>query len=79
MAENMKIYILVFNYTATHNKQTVLTCLSAKSHFNCVLFGSIDWEGIRNLVEALPPSLQRIVLVSSVGVTKFNELPWRYS
>ncbi|KAJ8751115.1 hypothetical protein K2173_016296 [Erythroxylum novogranatense] len=35
-----------------------------------------DWEGVRNLVSALPRSLQRIVLVSSVGVTKFNELPW---
>ncbi|GMQ00888.1 hypothetical protein CsSME_00047763 [Camellia sinensis var. sinensis] len=35
-----------------------------------------DWEGVRNLVSALPPSLKRIVLVSSVGVTKFNELPW---
>ncbi|XP_057790202.1 protein TIC 62, chloroplastic [Salvia miltiorrhiza] len=35
-----------------------------------------DWEGVRNLVSALPSSLKRIVLVSSVGVTKFNELPW---
>lgn len=38
----------------------------------------IDWEGVRNLVQALPP-VKRIVLVSSIGVTKFNELPWRYS
>lgn len=36
-----------------------------------------DWEGVRNLVSALPKSLKRVVLVSSVGVTKFNELPWR--
>ncbi|PRQ32835.1 putative NAD(P)-binding domain-containing protein [Rosa chinensis] len=36
----------------------------------------VDWEGVRNLVSALPRSLKRIVLVSSVGVTKFNELPW---
>lgn len=36
-----------------------------------------DWEGVRNLVSALPSSLKRIALVSSVGVTKFNELPWR--
>ncbi|XP_059430827.1 sanguinarine reductase isoform X1 [Corylus avellana] len=36
----------------------------------------VDWDGVRNLVLALPPSLKRIVLVSSVGVTKFNELPW---
>ncbi|MBA0713115.1 hypothetical protein Golax_012161 [Gossypium laxum] len=36
----------------------------------------VDWEGIRNLVSALPSSLKRVVLVSSVGVTKFNELPW---
>lgn len=37
-----------------------------------------DWEGIRNLVMALPRTLSRFVLVSSVGVTKYNELPWRY-
>ncbi|KAI3450017.1 hypothetical protein Pfo_006682 [Paulownia fortunei] len=36
----------------------------------------VDWEGVRNLVSALPSSLKRIVLISSVGVTKFNELPW---
>ncbi|KAK2641222.1 hypothetical protein Ddye_022985 [Dipteronia dyeriana] len=36
----------------------------------------VDWEGVRNLVSALPSSVKRIVLVSSVGVTKFNELPW---
>ncbi|XP_031277202.1 protein TIC 62, chloroplastic isoform X2 [Pistacia vera] len=36
----------------------------------------VDWEGVRNLVSALPSSLKRIVLVSSVGVTKFNEIPW---
>lgn len=36
-----------------------------------------DWEGVRNLVSALPSSVKRVVLVSSVGVTKFNELPWR--
>ncbi|TQE01622.1 hypothetical protein C1H46_012761 [Malus baccata] len=37
----------------------------------------VDWEGVRNLISALPSSLKRIVLVSSVGVTKSNELPWR--
>ncbi|KAK9157381.1 hypothetical protein Scep_003955 [Stephania cephalantha] len=36
----------------------------------------VDWEGVRNLVSALPPTVKRLVLVSSVGVTKFNELPW---
>ncbi|XP_009392675.2 sanguinarine reductase isoform X1 [Musa acuminata AAA Group] len=36
----------------------------------------VDWEGIRNLVLALPPTIERLVLVSSVGVTKYNELPW---
>ncbi|KAM0947853.1 putative NAD(P)-binding domain, NAD(P)-binding domain superfamily [Dioscorea sansibarensis] len=36
----------------------------------------VDWDGIRNLVLALPPTVERFVLVSSVGVTKFNELPW---
>ncbi|KAG6514224.1 hypothetical protein ZIOFF_024569 [Zingiber officinale] len=35
-----------------------------------------DWEGIRNLVLALPPTLERLVLVSSIGVTKYNVLPW---
>ncbi|KAF6155364.1 hypothetical protein GIB67_019890 [Kingdonia uniflora] len=36
----------------------------------------VDWEGVRNLVSVLPPTLKRFVLVSSVGVTKCNELPW---
>ncbi|KAE8691669.1 NAD(P)-binding Rossmann-fold superfamily protein isoform 2 [Hibiscus syriacus] len=36
----------------------------------------VDWEGVSNLVSALPSSLKRVVLVSSIGVTKFNELPW---
>ncbi|KAK3004792.1 hypothetical protein RJ639_019925 [Escallonia herrerae] len=36
----------------------------------------VDWEGVRNLVTALPPSIKRVILVSSVGVTKSNELPW---
>ncbi|KAM7497111.1 hypothetical protein LguiA_021525 [Lonicera macranthoides] len=36
----------------------------------------VDWEGVRNLVSVLPRSLKRLVLVSSVGVTKSNELPW---
>ncbi|KAI3697188.1 hypothetical protein L6452_30020 [Arctium lappa] len=36
----------------------------------------VDWEGVRNLVSALPRSLTRLILVSSVGVTKSNELPW---
>ncbi|XP_030521172.1 uncharacterized protein At2g34460, chloroplastic [Rhodamnia argentea] len=36
----------------------------------------VDWEGVRNLISALPSSVKRVVLVSSVGVTKFNELPW---
>ncbi|GMH13022.1 hypothetical protein Nepgr_014863 [Nepenthes gracilis] len=36
----------------------------------------VDWEGVRNLVNALPRTLKRLVLVSSIGVTKFNELPW---
>ena len=40
-------------------------------------FVCVDWDGVRNLVSALPKSLKRIVLVSSIGVTKFNELPWR--
>ncbi|KAL0558830.1 hypothetical protein IC582_003412 [Cucumis melo] len=36
----------------------------------------VDWEGVRNLISAIPRSVKRVVLVSSIGVTKFNELPW---
>ncbi|CAN4092527.1 unnamed protein product [Withania somnifera] len=36
----------------------------------------VDWDGVRNLVSALPKSLKLVVLVSSIGVTKFNEFPW---
>ncbi|XP_054784300.1 sanguinarine reductase-like isoform X2 [Prosopis cineraria] len=36
----------------------------------------VDWDGARNLISALPSSVKRVVLVSSIGVTKFNELPW---
>ncbi|XP_078168060.1 NAD(P)-binding Rossmann-fold superfamily protein isoform X2 [Carex rostrata] len=36
----------------------------------------VDYEGIRNLVNALPRTVERLILVSSVGVTKYNELPW---
>ncbi|KAJ3704378.1 hypothetical protein LUZ61_008083 [Rhynchospora tenuis] len=36
----------------------------------------VDWEGIRNLVNVMPHSVKRLILVSSVGVTKYNELPW---
>ncbi|ESQ54037.1 hypothetical protein EUTSA_v10025684mg [Eutrema salsugineum] len=36
----------------------------------------VDWEGVKNLISALPSSVKRVVLVSSVGVTKSNELPW---
>eukprot|EP00257_Ricinus_communis_P025274 XP_025012688.1 uncharacterized protein LOC8261164 [Ricinus communis] len=39
----------------------------------------VDWEGVRNLISAMPSTLKRVVLVSSVGVTKFNELPWSHS
>lgn len=35
-----------------------------------------DWHGVRNLVDALPKTVQRFVLVSSIGVTKFDQLPW---
>ncbi|KAF0913531.1 hypothetical protein E2562_023271 [Oryza meyeriana var. granulata] len=36
----------------------------------------VDWDGIRNLVSAMPRTIKRLVLVSSIGVTKYNELPW---
>ncbi|KAG2540686.1 sanguinarine reductase-like [Panicum virgatum] len=36
----------------------------------------VDWDGIRNLVSALPQTIKRLVFVSSIGVTKYNEIPW---
>ncbi|KAL5218730.1 hypothetical protein ABZP36_019414 [Zizania latifolia] len=36
----------------------------------------VDWDGIRNLVSTMPQTIKRLVLVSSIGVTKYNELPW---
>eukprot|EP00250_Pteridium_aquilinum_P003971 c14228_g1_i1 orf=114-1169(+) len=35
-----------------------------------------DWHGVRNLIDAVPKTVQRFVLVSSIGVTKFDQLPW---
>ncbi|XP_024542859.1 protein TIC 62, chloroplastic [Selaginella moellendorffii] len=35
-----------------------------------------DWIGVRNLIAAVPKTIQRFVLVSSVGVTKCDQLPW---
>jgi len=35
-----------------------------------------DWVGVKNLVSVLPSSVKRVILVSSIGVTKCNELPW---
>lgn len=55
----------------------VHTCLKyCLTVIDCVFF-SEDWEGVRNLVSVIPQSVKRVVLVSSVGVTKFNELPWK--
>lgn len=54
---------------------TVIISVSFNGFDIIVLFE--DWEGVRNLVSALPSTLKRVVLVSSVGVTKFNEIPWR--
>ncbi|KAK9999341.1 hypothetical protein SO802_018944 [Lithocarpus litseifolius] len=51
------------------------TCMYAFSAFDYKLLIE-DWEGVRNLVSSLPSSLKRIVLVSSIGETKFSELPW---
>lgn len=60
-----------------------LTACSLMTHFFRVIndthFLLIDWDGIRNLVSALPQKIKRLVLVSSIGVTKYNEIPWRYS
>lgn len=36
----------------------------------------VDWDGVRNLISILPSTIKRFVLVSSIGVTKYNELPW---
>ncbi|KAJ3670854.1 hypothetical protein LUZ60_008280 [Juncus effusus] len=36
----------------------------------------VDRDGIRNLVAAMPRSVQRFIFVSSIGVTKCNELPF---
>lgn len=36
----------------------------------------VDWVGVKNLVSVLPSSVKRVILVSSIGVTKCNELPW---
>ncbi|KAL6593824.1 hypothetical protein ACP70R_048725 [Stipagrostis hirtigluma subsp. patula] len=36
----------------------------------------VDWDGIRNLVSVMPRTIKRLVFVSSIGVTKYNELPW---
>lgn len=38
---------------------------------------SADWEGVRNLIAAVPKTVQHFVLVTSIGVTKSNELPWK--
>ena len=38
----------------------------------------LDWDGVRNFVSVMPSTIKRLVLVSSVGVTKYNEIPWRY-
>ncbi|XP_051214366.1 uncharacterized protein At5g02240 [Lolium perenne] len=36
----------------------------------------VDWDGVRNFVSAMPKTIERLVLVSSIGVTKYNEIPW---
>uniref|UniRef100_M8BB55 NAD(P)-binding domain-containing protein n=1 Tax=Aegilops tauschii TaxID=37682 RepID=M8BB55_AEGTA len=36
----------------------------------------VDWDGVRNFVSAMPQTVKRLVLVSSIGVTKYNEIPW---
>ncbi|OAE18818.1 hypothetical protein AXG93_313s1150 [Marchantia polymorpha subsp. ruderalis] len=35
-----------------------------------------DWLAVRNLIDALPSTVEKIILVSSVGVTKSDQLPW---
>lgn len=36
----------------------------------------VDWDGVRNFVSVIPRTIKRLVLVSSIGVTKYNEIPW---
>lgn len=63
-----------------HWNKGSLTCHGWLSLLGTMWFFCVkkDWEGVKNLISALPSSVKRVVLVSSVGVTKSNELPWRW-
>lgn len=72
-------HIIFLTYYTNGLKRSPITKLNGLYFLfssDCVIFE--DWEGVRNLVSALPPTLKRFILVSSIGVTKYNELPWRY-
>jgi len=72
----LKLFNFLISSTHENTYTNTLHLTEVYAYIDCVVF-SEDWEGVRNLVSALPSTLKRIVLVSSVGVTKFNELPWR--
>lgn len=72
----LKVFKFLISSTHENTYTNTLYLTEVYAHIDCVVF-SEDWEGVRNLVSALPSTLKRIVLVSSVGVTKFNEIPWR--
>lgn len=81
-----KLDLLYYKPCHSHAEEfshPVVLILNRCVYPQCLIYhlchSSTDWEGVRNLVSALPSSLKRIILVSSVGVTKFNELPWRYA
>jgi nucleoside-diphosphate-sugar epimerase len=75
MHANDYCYIYVYHIS----KLTMLVMGETVSQFtDHTFFFVTDWDGIRNLVSALPQTVKRLVLVSSIGVTKYNEIPWRY-
>jgi hypothetical protein len=57
-----------------HGQTIFYHLLLIRHHLPCP-----DWDGVRNFVSAMPKTIERLVLVSSIGVTKYNEIPWRYS
>jgi hypothetical protein len=67
------IYIADFGFIA--KLKYIVSCVENFDFDYFYLFE--DWVGVKNLVSVLPSSVKRVILVSSIGVTKCNELPWR--
>jgi hypothetical protein len=61
----------------------VMNSMVSKYYFSLILIirylPCLDWDGVRNFVSAMPKTIKRLILVSSIGVTKYNEIPWRYT